>query len=82
MSYKSCPRTVKEVNENIDICNHLITKLEKREQELKVELAKNSDQKKTRFREEYQRLKDQLSHWLKNQSYNLKQLDDMKRAEG
>ena len=80
MSYKTCPGSIREIKENIKICNGLISKLEIREKEIELEITANHDQEVIRLKEEFWRIKGQIPQWRNRRNENLEHLDDMRKV--
>ena len=80
MSYKNCPRYIRDIKENIKICNELVTGLEKREKEIKVEITTNPNLEASKFNEELVKIKEQISQWDNRCSENLEHLNAMRKV--
>lgn len=80
MSYKTCPVSIREIKENIKICNELIAGLEKREKVIKVEITTNPDQEASKLNEELERIKEQISQWKNRRSENLEHLNATRKV--
>ena len=80
MSYKTCPGSIREIKENIKICNGLISKLERREKKIELEITSNPDQEVIKLKEEYGRIKGQIPQWKNRRDENIEHLDDMRKV--